>query len=159
MFNTLSTEGLYDPILQSVSKSGCCMRSYQADAMRNIFDAVVQGKGGRFAVTFPRQSGKNEMQAQLEAVVMAANQHRGGNIIKIIPTEKNQGKVSTERLAGVLCAGLSGDCPFTGLSPSGAGESGDSRVKGLEIWGLGLVSQLTSHFTLHISQFSLTTGN
>ena len=70
--------------------------------MRNIFDAVVMRKGGRFAVTFPRQSGKNEMQAQLEAAVMAANQHRGGSIIKIIPTEKNQGKVSTERLSGVL---------------------------------------------------------
>ena len=126
----IEIENQCDPIPGSWVTSGCSLRSYQADAMRNIFDAVVQGKGGRFAVTFPRQSGKNEMQAQLEAAVMAANQHRGGNIIKIIPTEKNQGKVSTERLAGVLRAARSGDSPFTGLSPSGAGESGDSIVKG-----------------------------
>ena len=121
---------ILDPVTWAMTKSNSYMRSYQADAMRNIFDAVVQGKGGRFAVTFPRQSGKNEMQAQLEAAVMAANQHRGGNIIKIIPTEKNQGKVSTERLAGVLRAGLSGDSPFTGQSPSGAGKSWDSPIKG-----------------------------
>ena len=76
--------------------------------MRNIYDAVMNGKGGRFAVTFPRQSGKNEMQAQLEAAVMAANQHTGGSIIKIIPTEKNQGKVSTERLASVIRGQVSG---------------------------------------------------
>ena len=65
--------------------------------------------------------GKNEMQAQLETAVMAANQHRGGNIIKIIPTEKNQGKASAEWLAGVLHAGLSAVCPFTGQTPSGVG--------------------------------------
>ena len=91
-----------DPIWRSIVKNNCFLRSYQADALRNIFDAVMSGQGGRFAVMFPRQSGKNETQAQLEAAIMAASQHTGGNIIKIIPTEKNQGKVSTERLTAVL---------------------------------------------------------
>ena len=60
-------ENLRDPIFRSLMMGQCKLRSYQADAMRNIYDAVMNGKGGRFAVTFPRQSGKNEMQAQLEA--------------------------------------------------------------------------------------------
>ena len=93
---------LYDPVSGAWTKNNCFLRSYQADALRNIFDAVMSGQGGRFAVMFPRQSGKNETQAQLEAAVMAASQHTGGSIIKIIPTEKNQGKVSTERLTAVL---------------------------------------------------------
>ena len=91
-----------DPVWRSLIQNNCLLRSYQSDALRNIFDAAMSGRGERFAVMFPRQSGKNETQAQLEAALMAANQHRGGNIIKIIPTEKNQGKISTERLASVL---------------------------------------------------------
>ncbi len=102
IINTAYQKSLLDPGLMAWSGNGCRMRSYQSDALRNIFDAAMSGQGGRFAVMFPRQSGKNETQAQLEAALMAANQHLGGNIIKIIPTEKNQGKVSTERLAGVL---------------------------------------------------------
>ena len=138
MENIYNIESIIDPIYMSLMTSQCSLRSYQADAMRNIFDAVVMGKGGRFAVTFPRQSGKNEMQAQLEAAVMAANQHRGGNIIKIIPTEKNQGKVSTERLAGVLRACAQGLGPGgLGLETISAGTRGDRQVKGLGIGVLG----------------------
>ena len=99
--NFLYEERILDPGLQSLMNRQK-LRTYQLDALRNIFDAAMSGRGGRFAVMFPRQSGKNETQAQLEAALMAANQHRGGNIIKIIPTEKNQGKISTERLASVL---------------------------------------------------------
>ena len=95
-------ENIFDPVMRAFLMNNCRLRSYQSDALRNIFDAAMSGRGGRFAVMFPRQSGKNETQAQLEAALMAANQHKGGNIIKIIPTEKNQGKISTERLASVL---------------------------------------------------------
>ena len=98
----LLLKDMFDPVSRALSRNSCFLRSYQADALRNIFDAAMAGKGGRFTVTFPRQSGKNEMQAQLEAAVMAANLHRGGSIIKLIPTEKNQGKISTERLRDVL---------------------------------------------------------
>ncbi|MBQ4514013.1 MAG: hypothetical protein II969_13550, partial [Anaerolineaceae bacterium] len=69
MENIYNIESIIDPIYLSLMTSQCSLRSYQADAMRYIYDAVVMGKGGRFAVTFPRQSGKNEMQAQLEAAV------------------------------------------------------------------------------------------
>ena len=102
IYNYMTNIGIHDPVMRGFLKNDCLLRSYQSDALRNIFDAAMIGQGGRFAVMFPRQSGKNETQAQLEAALMAANQHRGGNIIKIIPTEKNQGRVSTERLASVI---------------------------------------------------------
>lgn len=93
---------LFDPGFRALVHNSCRLRSYQLDALRNIYDAALAGRGGRFAVMFPRQSGKNETQAQLEAALMAANLYRGGNIVKIIPTEKNQGKISTDRLWTVL---------------------------------------------------------
>ena len=101
-YNILQNENLFDPVYRAIMKNQCFLRTYQSDAIRSIYGAVMAGKGGRFAVTFPRQSGKNETQAQLEAAVMAASLWRGGNIIKILPTEKNQGRISTERLANVL---------------------------------------------------------
>ena len=95
---------LYDPGMRALQGNGCRLRTYQLEALRNIYDAALSGEGGRFTVMFPRQSGKNETQAQLEAALMAANQHRGGNIVKIIPTEKNQGAISSDRLKSVLCS-------------------------------------------------------
>ena len=101
-FDYIFTDNLSDPVVRGILNNNCYLRSYQAEALRTIYGAVMAGKGGRFAVTFPRQSGKNETQAQLEAAVMSASLWRGGNIIKILPTEKNQGRISTERLANVL---------------------------------------------------------
>ena len=93
---------LFDPVTRALTANSCYIRSYQAEALRTIYNAVITRKGGRYAVTFPRQSGKNELQAQLEAAVMSANLHKEGSIIKIIPTEKNQGRVSTDRLSSVI---------------------------------------------------------
>ena len=99
-FDYIFRDNLSDPVFRGILNNNCYLRSYQAEVLRTIYGAVMAGKGGRFAVTFPRQSGKNETQAQLEAAVMSASLWRGGNIIKILPTEKNQGRISTERLAG-----------------------------------------------------------
>ena len=98
----LVTNGLMDPMMRGALRNGCLLRSYQAEALRTIYIAVRKRRGGCYTVTFPRQSGKNETQAQLESAVMAANRHRGGAIIKLLPTEKNQGEVSRKRLEGVL---------------------------------------------------------
>ena len=92
---------LHDPAFRALVRNDCRMRTYQSDSLRTIYSAVINGSGGRFTVTFPRQSGKNETQAQLESAVMAANLYRGGNIIKILPTLKNQGKISHDRLEKV----------------------------------------------------------
>ena len=95
-------DNLYDPVLRGVMRNRCFLRSYQAEVLRTVFDSTEQRDGKRFTVTFPRQSGKNETQAQLESAVMAANLYRGGSIIKILPTDKNQGEISRNRLERVL---------------------------------------------------------
>ncbi len=95
-------DNLYDPAIRALARNNCRLRTYQSDVLRKIFKAFQRHEGGKFAVTFPRQSGKNETQAQLEAAVMAASLHRGGSIIKLIPTEKNQGSISRDRLIRVL---------------------------------------------------------
>ena len=98
----LITKGLMDPVMRGLMRNDCQLRSYQAEALRTIYSGVRRHRGGCYTVTFPRQSGKNETQAQLESAVMAANRHRGGSIIKLLPTEKNQGEVSRKRLEGIL---------------------------------------------------------
>ena len=95
-------DDLMDPVIRAAVRNDCELRSYQSEALRVIYDSVGSGKGGNYTVTFPRQSGKNETQAQLESAVMAANLYRGGSIIKLLPTEKNQGEVSRKRLEGTL---------------------------------------------------------
>ena len=125
-------EELEDPVTRALGRNDLRLRSYQADALRNIFKGVQRQKGESFAVTFPRQSGKNETQAQLEAAVMAANLWRGGTIVKILPTEKNQGQVSRNRLEGVLRGSLTGT-------------SGKVKTsKGRTVWGNTQVRYLSA---------------
>ena len=116
-------DNMHDPVFRGMTRNGCCLRTYQAEALRTVYDAVMAGKGGRFTVTFPRQSGKNETQAHLESAVMAANLHRGGSIIKILPTEKNQGGISMDRLTSVL----------RGTAPYRPGRDQDLRIRKDEI--------------------------
>ena len=47
------------------------LRSYQLEAARAIVDSVLNRKGLTFVIIFPRQSGKNELQAQIEAYLLA----------------------------------------------------------------------------------------
>ncbi len=112
-------DGLCDPARRAWIRNRCRMRTYQSDALRTIYSAVLRGEGGAFTVTFPRQSGKNETQAQLESAVMAASLYRGGNIIKVIPTLKNQGKITLERLVSVA----RGERSETSPAGSGPGRS------------------------------------
>ena len=81
---SFTTDNLSDPVIRALMRNDCALRSYQADALRNIYKGTLSRKGERFAVTFPRQSGKNETQAQLESALMAASLMRGGTIIKIL---------------------------------------------------------------------------
>ena len=45
MICTDNFDCLFDLISRSLQQNNCFLRSYQADAMRNIYDAVVNGKG------------------------------------------------------------------------------------------------------------------
>ena len=55
------------------------LRSYQAEAGAAIYRAAFTG-GGNFSVMFPRQSGKNELEAQLEILTWRLIQLIGYNL-------------------------------------------------------------------------------
>ena len=46
------------------------LRKYQEAVARAVVDSIVNQRGLSIVVMFPRQSGKNELQAQLEAYLM-----------------------------------------------------------------------------------------
>ena len=64
-----------DPRLQILARdvvhfasytSGLQLRSYQVDVARAVVRSVIENLGLTFVVILPRQSGKNELQAQLQ---------------------------------------------------------------------------------------------
>ncbi len=62
---------LQEPRLFARFASGRKLREYQAGVCEAICDSVLHGRGLTFVVMFPRQSGKNELQAQLETYLLA----------------------------------------------------------------------------------------
>ncbi len=54
---------LRQPTLFARIASGMRLRRYQAGVCDAICDSVLHGRGLTFVVMFPRQSGKNELQA------------------------------------------------------------------------------------------------
>lgn len=78
------------------------MRPYQAEVAREIARSVAKGEGRQFAVAFARQSGKDEMLAQLEAYLMSNYKMAGGSILIVNPTYTPQGLISKRRLVDRL---------------------------------------------------------
>jgi len=75
------------------------LRHYQLAPARAIVDSVLHHKGLEFAVMFPRQSGKNESQAQVEAYLLNLFQRvPGAQIVKAQPTMRPQGLNAMARL-------------------------------------------------------------
>ncbi|MHB9032510.1 MAG: phage terminase large subunit family protein [Anaerolineae bacterium] len=74
------------------------LRAYQAPIAHALLDSILRGEGGQFAVMLPRQSGKNEVAAQLEAFMLNLQRARGGAIVKAAPTFQPQCLVSLRRL-------------------------------------------------------------
>ena len=64
--------------------NGVRLRSYQAEAGAAIYRAAMTG-GGNLSVMFPRQSGKNELEAQLEIFLMILIQ--SGNSMFLVKNE------------------------------------------------------------------------
>jgi hypothetical protein len=81
---------------------GVKLRSYQERAARAIVDSVLNHKGLSFVVMFPRQSGKNELQAQIEAFLLLRFMQLGGEMVKISPTWKPQNLNAMARLERAL---------------------------------------------------------
>jgi hypothetical protein len=78
------------------------LRPYQSEVAKQIVQSVEQGAGRQFAVVFARQSGKDEMLAQLEAYLMWHFQREGGSIIVATPTYRPQGLIARRRLLSRL---------------------------------------------------------
>ncbi len=77
--------------------------AYQLAPARAIIDSVLRRRGLEFAVMFPRQSGKNETQAQVEAYLLNLFQRVPGmTIVKAQPTFSRQGRNAMDRLASAL---------------------------------------------------------
>lgn len=82
--------------------SGIRLRDYQRKVACAIVDSIQHEKGLAFVVIFPRQSGKNELQAQIEAYVLAMLRKTNCEIVKVSPTWKPQAMNAMRRLERVL---------------------------------------------------------
>lgn len=75
------------------------LRPYQSETAEAILRAVITNTQPRqFAVVFARQSGKDEMLAQLTASLMHRSHHTGSSILHVTPTLKPQGLIARRRL-------------------------------------------------------------
>ncbi len=84
------------------------LRAYQIPAIDAIWRSIEAGRGDQFAVVFSRQSGKDELLAQLIAFLLVRYQRRGGSIVVATPALRPQGLVSRDRLLATLDTPLSG---------------------------------------------------
>lgn len=81
---------------------GLKLRHYQEVVARVVVDSALKSKGLSFVVMFPRQSGKNELQAQIEAYLLARYSQTGGELVKVSPTWKPQSLNAMQRLERAL---------------------------------------------------------
>jgi hypothetical protein len=91
-----------DVVVFSATASGRRLRSYQREVARAIVDSVVRDRGLTFVIIFPRQSGKNEVQAHIEAYLLTLYLAKGAELVKASPTWKPQTVNALRRLARVL---------------------------------------------------------
>ena len=80
------------------------LRHYQLQAANAIVDSVLQQQGLSIVVMFPRQSGKNMLQAQLEVYLMAVLGRQGAEMVKLSPTYQPQSLNAMRRLETALQA-------------------------------------------------------
>jgi len=82
------------------------LRNYQIPVMKAIIRSITKKQGLTFVVMFPRQSGKNELQAQIESYLMVLYSSLGKEMVKVSPTWKPQCLNAMQRLERILKANL-----------------------------------------------------
>jgi hypothetical protein len=89
---------------------GTKLRYYQEDVALAIVKSVIGGLGLTFVVIYPRQSGKNELQAQIEVYLLSLYSMTDAEIVKVSPTWKPQSLNAMRRLERTLerCLATSG---------------------------------------------------
>ena len=93
---------LRDILLFAQHASGLKIRAYQEAPAKAIVERVKAHEGGSIVVLFPRQSGKNEVQAQLEAYLLTVFSPQDAEMVKVSPTWKPQSLNAMRRLDRVL---------------------------------------------------------
>ncbi|HEX7394240.1 MAG TPA: hypothetical protein VF313_04870, partial [Anaerolineaceae bacterium] len=93
---------LKDVVLFSEHASRVKLRKYQEAVAIAVVDSVRFQRGLSFVVMFPRQSGKNELQAQIEAYLLTTLSLTDAEIVKVSPTYKPQTMNAMRRLQRVL---------------------------------------------------------
>ena len=78
------------------------LRNYQEGPALAISESVREKLGLSFVVMFPRQSGKNEVQAQIEAYLLTIYSAVGAEMVKVSPTFKPQVLNAMRRLERIL---------------------------------------------------------
>jgi hypothetical protein len=78
------------------------LRSYQQGVAKAVIDSVTRRQGLSLVIIFPRQSGKNELQAQIETYLLLLYAQIAGEIVKVSPTWKPQSQNAMRRLERVL---------------------------------------------------------
>ncbi|MBE0411762.1 MAG: hypothetical protein IBX69_18700, partial [Anaerolineales bacterium] len=81
---------------------GMKLRRYQQQVARSIVSSVMKASGMTFVVIFPRQSGKNELQAHIETYLLTMLQTENVEMVKVSPTWKPQSLNAMRRLERVL---------------------------------------------------------
>jgi len=75
-----------DPLLFSQAvMQGKALRRYQTPAAQAIAESVILKQGREFAVVFSRQSGKDEMLAQLCTFLLSRYRLAGGSVVVGLP--------------------------------------------------------------------------
>ena len=74
------------------------LRPYQLAPARALLESIVKQRGDQFAVVFSRQAGKDELLAQLLAMLLLRYCERGGSIVVGAPTYRPQAALSRDRL-------------------------------------------------------------
>ncbi|PKN85384.1 MAG: hypothetical protein CVU46_11280 [Chloroflexi bacterium HGW-Chloroflexi-8] len=91
-------------ILEFCKMGEITLRGYQCEVAQAITKSVIFARGFTFVIMFPRQSGKNGLQAQLEAFFLSRYRYAGGELVKISPTWKPQSQNAQRRLERVLAS-------------------------------------------------------
>ena len=78
--------------------SGLTLRVYQQGVISAIFNSVLNQLGLTYVVIFPRQSGKNELQAQLETYLLTLFSNYRVQMVKVSPTLQPQALTAMRRL-------------------------------------------------------------
>ncbi len=98
----LIRKALWDISLFIAECSPIKLRSYQLAPAYAIIESILKQRGLTFVVLFPRQSGKNELQAQIETYLLCTHNLFNAEIVKVSPTWKPQTLNAMRRLERVL---------------------------------------------------------